>query len=141
MDYENPTSQNQDNLTMGVALTWKLNEKTSFNFDVDRSFSPSAQGFSMFSTMSRVGATHRFTQDLSGTAYLSYGVVDYTYANIPSIPSRDSSSLDQFGMGFRVLKALSEHFTTSGGYDYSYSKRDIDSFGRHLLKAQITGRF
>jgi len=141
MDYENPTSPNQDNLTMGVALNWKLNEKTSFNFDVDRSFSPSAQGFSMFSTMGRVGATHRFTQDLSGTAYLSYGVVDYTYANIPSIPSRDTSSLDQFGMGFSVQKALSEHFTTTGGYDYSYSKRDIDSFGRHLLKAQITGRF
>ena len=91
--------------------------------------------------MGRIGATHRFTQDLSGNAYLSYGVVDYTYANIPSIPSRDSSSLDQFGMGFSVQKVLSQHFTTSGGYDYSYSKRDIDSFGRHLLMAQITGSF
>jgi len=141
MDYENPTSPNQDNLTMGVALNWKLNEKTSFDFDVDRSFSPSAQGFSMFSTMSRFGATHRFTQDLSGTVYLSYGVVDYTYANIPSIPSRDTSTLDQFGMGFSVQKALSERFSTSGGYDYSYSNRDIDSFGRHLVTAQITGRF
>jgi hypothetical protein len=141
LNFENPTSPNQDNLTMGVALNWKFNEKTSFNFDVDRSFSPSAQGFSMFSTMSRIGATHRFTQDLSGNAYFSYGVVDYTYANIPSIPSRDSSSLDQFGMGFSVQRALSQHFTTSGGYDYSYSNRDIDSFGRHLLMAQITGSF
>jgi hypothetical protein len=141
VDYENPTSPNQENLTMGVALTWKLNVKTSLNFDVDRSFSPSAQGFSMFSTMSRLGATHRFTQDLSGTAYLSYGVVDYTYANIPSMPSRDTSTLNQFGTGFSVRKTLSEHFSTSGGYDYSHSKRDVDSFGRHLLTAQITGRF
>lgn len=141
VDFNNPTSPNQDNLTLGLALNWGLNEKTALNLDVDRSFSPSAQGFSMFSTMSRFGVTHRFTQDLSGTAYLSYGIIDYTYANIPSIPSRDSSSLDQVGMGFSLNKVLSQHFTTSGGYDYSYSKRDIDSFGRHLLSAQITGRF
>jgi hypothetical protein len=140
-DYENPTTPNQDNLTMGVALNWRFNEKTSFAFDVDRSFSPSAQGFAMFSTMGRVSVLHRFTQDLSGSAYLSYGVVDYTYANLPPLPPRDSSSLDQFGMGFNISKVLSDHFTTSGGYDYSHSKRDIDSFGRHLITAQLTGRF
>lgn len=141
LDFENPNSPNQDNLTMGIALNWRLNEKTSFNLDLDRSFSPSAQGFSTFSTMSRFGVTHRFIQDLSGNAYVSYGVVDYTYANIPPISSRDSSSLDQFGMGFSIQKGLNRHFTTSGGYDYSYSKRDSDSFARHLLSAQITGRF
>jgi hypothetical protein len=140
-DYENPSNSNQDNFTIGVALNWRFNEKTSFIFDADRSFAPSAQGFSMFSTMGRVSVMHRFTQDLSGSAYFSYGVVEYTYANLPSLRPSDSSSLDQFGMGFSLTKVLSDHFTTSGGYDYSHSKRDIDSFGRHIISMQLTGRF
>ena len=141
LDFENPTNPNQDNVTMGVSLNWALNVKSSFNFDLDRSFSPSAQGFSMFSTMSRVGATHRFTEDISATANLSYGVVNYTYANIPKIANRDSSSLDQFGMGLSVQKRINQNFTASGTYNYSYSDRDQDSFGRHMIMAEITGRF
>lgn len=141
LDFENPTNPNQDNVTMGVSLNWALNIKSSFDFDLDRSFSPSAQGFSMFSTMSRVGATHRFTEDISATANLSYGVVNYTYANMPKIANRDSSSLDQFGMGLSVQKRINQNFTASGTYNYSYSDRDQDSFGRHMIMAEITGRF
>ena len=32
--FENPTNPNQGDITMGVALDWKFNEKTSFNFGV-----------------------------------------------------------------------------------------------------------
>jgi hypothetical protein len=91
--------------------------------------------------MSRLSVTHRLTQELSGTAYLSYGIVDYTYANIPNVPSADSSPLNQFGMGVGLQKLINEHFNASGGYDYSHSDRDNDSFGRHVIRAEITGRF
>lgn len=141
VNFDNVSQSNQGNLTMGVGLNWKLNVKTSVAFDLDRSFSPSGQGFSMFSTMSRLTATHRLTQDISGSAYLSYGIVDYTYANIPQIPTRDSSSLNQFGMGCSLQKSINEYFSANGGYDYSYSDRDNDSFGRHIIHAEIIGRF
>ncbi len=141
VNFENPNNPNQGSLTMGVGLDWKLNVKTSMGFDLDRSFSPSSQGFSMLSTMSRLSVTHRLTQDLSGTAYLSYGVVDYTYANIPGVPSAGSPSLNQFGMGVSLQKLINKHFNASGGYDYSHSDRDNDSFGRHVIHAEITGRF
>ena len=95
----------------------------------------------MFSTMAKLRASHRLTQDVTATAYLSYGVVEYTYANIPKISLKDSSSLNQFGMGFGLNKTLSDHFNVSGGYDYSYSDRDTDSFGRHVIRATIMGRF
>ena len=141
VNFDNPNNPNQGSITMGVGLDWTLNVKTSMGFDLDRSFSPSSQGFSMLSTMSRLSVNHRLTQELSGTAYLSYGVVDYTYANIPGIPSADSSSLNQFGMGVSLRKLINEHFSASGGYDYSHSDRDDDSFGRHVIRAEITGRF
>ena len=141
VNFDNPNNSNQGSVTMGVGLSWTLNVKTSMGFDLDRSFSPSSQGFSMLSTMSRLSVNHRLTQELSGTAYLSYGVVDYTYANIPGIPSADSSSLNQFGMGVSLRKLINEHFSASGGYDYSHSDRDDDSFGRHVIRAEITGRF
>ena len=141
VNFENPNNPNQGSLTIGIGLDWKLNVKTSMGFDLDRSFSPSSQGFSMLSTMSRLSVTHRLTQDLSGTAYLSYGVVDYTYANILGVPSSPSSSLNQFGMGVGLRKSINEHFSASGGYDYSHSDRDNDSFGRHIIRAEVTGRF
>ena len=141
VNFENPNNPNQGSVTLGVGLSWKLNVKTSMGFGLDRSYAPSSQGFSMLSTMSRLSATHRLTQDLSGTAYLSYGVVDYTYANIPGVPSAGSPSLNQFGMGVSLQKLINNHFNASGGYDYSYSDRDNDSFGRHVIHAEITGRF
>ena len=141
VNFDNPNNPNQGNLTTGIGLNWKLNVKSSMAFNLNRSFSPSGQGFSMFSTMSRLSLTHRLTQDLSGTAYLSYGIVDYTYANLPKISARDTSSLNQFGMGFSLQKAISNHFNASGGYDYSQSDRDNDSFGRHVIHAEIVGRF
>ena len=141
VDHENPTNPNQKNFTMGLGLDWVFNTKTSAGLDVDRSFSPSPQGFSMFSTMSRLRLNHRLKQDLTATGYVSVGVVDYTYANIPKIASRDSSSLNQYGFGFEVTKNINQNFSAGGGYDYSYSDRDQDSFGRHLIRAQIVGRF
>jgi hypothetical protein len=141
VDYDNPSNPNQQNMTMGLGLDWVFNTKTSAGLDLDRSFSPSPQGFSMFSTMSRLRLSHRLMQDLTATGYVSVGVVDYTYANIPKIASRDSSSLNQYGFGFEVTKNLNQKFSASGGYNYSYSDRDQDSFGRHLIRAQLIGRF
>ncbi|HAE11169.1 MAG TPA: hypothetical protein DCG39_05940 [Opitutae bacterium] len=141
VNYDNPTNRNQKNMTMGLGLDWVFNTKTSAGIDVDRSFSPSPQGFSMFSTMSRLRLNHRLMQDLTAIGYVSVGVVDYTYANIPKIASRDSSSLNQYGFGFEITKNINQNFTAGGGYDYSYSDRDQDSFGRHLIRAQIVGRF
>lgn len=141
VNFDNPNNSNQGTITLGVGLDWKLNVKTSMGLGLDRSYAPSSQGFSMLSTMGRLSATHRLTQDLSGTAYLSYGIVDYTYPNIPGVPNPDSPSLKQFGMGVSLQKLINENFNASTGYNYSHSDRDNDSFGRHLIHAEITGRF
>ena len=130
----------QDNMITSVGLNWKLNSKSSFGFDLNRAFSPSAQGFTTFSTMGRFSATHRITEDLSATAFLSLGKVNYTYPPSGSTP-RDSSSLNQYSLGFNLQKQISERISASGGYNYSLVDRSMESYGRHVLQADITGRF
>lgn len=131
----------QSTLTMGTNLQWTMNRKTSFGLGVDRGFSPSPQGYSMLNTTARVSANHRFTDDVSGQAHVSLGTVDYTYVAQPS------STMDTFGFGFSLSKTLNDHFTTSGGYNYTHLDRagggaaSGESYGRHLLRVDLSGRF
>ena len=48
-------TDSDSDLVSSVGLNWKYNSKTNFGFDLTRAFSPSASGFSMFSTMFKVG--------------------------------------------------------------------------------------
>jgi hypothetical protein len=139
-NYDNSNMSKQDNLVTGIGLDWKYNSKTSFNFNLNRAFSPSAQGFSTFSTMVRLSATHRLTEDVSSTAYFSVGKVEYTYP--PSgQTARDSSSLNNYGVGISLNKQISDRISAGTGYDYTFVDRSSESYGRHLLRADITGRF
>jgi hypothetical protein len=149
VDYELSSQPNQDNLITSVSLNWKHNSKTSSNYSLSRAFSPTAQGFSTFSTSLRAGLSHRFTDTLSGTSYLTVGLTDYTYPqsfaanNDPTQGKVDSSSMKTYGFGFGVSKKHSKIFSSSGGYDYTLMDKNSESgsYGRHLLHAQITGRF
>jgi hypothetical protein len=130
----------QSTLSLGSGLQWSLNRKTSMGFDLNRGFSPSAQGYTMLNTTGRLSLNHRFTDDVSGTAYLSYGTTDYTYASGASSPLR-SNSLDNIGFGTNMTKTLSKHFTTSGGYSFSHLARESESYGRHLVRVDLSGHF
>jgi hypothetical protein len=139
-NYDNNLVSKQDNLITSIGVNWKLNSKTSFGFNLNRAFSPSAQGFSTFSTMARASANHRLMEDLSAQVYLSAGNIKYTYPPSGATP-RDSSSLNQYGLGFSLMKQVSESVTASAGYDYSFVDRSMENYGRHVLHADITGRF
>ncbi|MGA1115201.1 MAG: outer membrane beta-barrel protein [Opitutales bacterium] len=149
VDYELANQPNQDNLITSVSLNWKHNSKTTSNYSLSRAFSPTAQGFSTFSTSLRAGISHRFTDTLSGTSYLSAGITDYTYPqtfstnNDPNKGKVDSSSMKTYGFGFGVSKKHSKIFSSSAGYDYTLMDKNSKSgsYGRHLVHAQITGRF
>ena len=130
----------QSTLSLGSGLQWTLNRKTSMGFDLNRGFSPSAQGYTMLNTTGRLSLNHRFTDDVSGTAYVSYGTTDYTYASGTSSSLR-SNSLDNIGFGTNLTKTLSKHFTTSGGYSFSHFARESESYGRHLVRVDLNGRF
>ena len=137
-NFDNVSTDSQNNLISGVGLIWKLNSKTNFGFDLTRSFSPSAAGHSMFSTMGRFSANHRFTEKIQGSAYLSLSNSEYTYVKGQE---GDSSSLNNYGLGFTVTKKISEIFSASSGYNYSYIDRSLETYGRHVLNASVTGRF
>ena len=149
VDYELADQPNQDNLITSVSLNWKHNSKTTSNYSLSRAFSPTAQGFSTFSTSLRAGLSHRFTDTLSGSSYLSAGITDYTYPqtfsknNDPNQGKVDSSSMKTYGLGFGVSKKHSKIFSSSAGYDYTLMDKNSNSgsYGRHLVHAQITGRF
>ena len=149
VDYELANQPNQDNLITSVSLNWKHNSKTTSNYSLSRAFSPTAQGFSTFSTSLRAGISHRFTDTLSGTSYLSAGITDYTYPqtfstnNDPNQGKVDSSSMKTYGFGFGLSKKHSKIFSSSAGYDYTLMDKNSKSgsYGRHLVHAQITGRF
>ena len=144
MDYMGPGQADQDNLVTSIALNWKHNSKTSSNYSLTRAFSPTAQGFSTFSTTFRTGLNHRFTESLSGSSYLSLSRIDYTYPIdfSKSVVSVDeSSSMDTFGFGFGLSKPLNKIFSASGNYDFSLMDKGNGSYNRHLVNAQVTGRF
>lgn len=139
--YDNASVSGQGTLSLGSGLQWSLNRKTSMGFDLNRGFSPSAQGYTMLNTTGRLSLNHRFTDDVSGSAYISYGTTDYTYASGGAATTRSSNSLDNIGFGTNVTKTLSKHFTTSGGYSFSHLARDSESYGRHLVRVDLNGRF
>ena len=149
VDYVYSIQPNQDNLITSVALNWKHNSKTSSNYSLSRAFSPTAQGFSTFSTTLRTGLSHRFTDRLTGSSYLSAGFTEYTYPqdfdqNFDKDAGKiDSSTMKTYGFGFGVSKKINKTFSSSGGYDFTLMDKGTDagSYGRHLLHAQITGRF
>jgi hypothetical protein len=142
-NFDNDSVSKQDNLITGVGLDWKLNSKTSFGFGLDRAFSPSAQGFSTFSTMGQFSVSHRFTEDVTGRAYLSAGNIKYTYppSGVGGRIANDSSSLNSYGCGINLQKRFTDRISGRTGYDYTFTDRDTDSYGRHVIKAEVTGRF
>ena len=137
--FDNEFTDSQDNLTSTIGLDWKLNTKTNFGFDLSRSFSPSAAGFSMFTTMGNFSVNHRFTDDVSGTAYLSLSNAEFTYAGDGK--GGDSSSLNTYGTGFNITRKISQIFSVSSGYNYSYIDRSLETYGRHVINGLVTGRF
>jgi hypothetical protein len=137
--YDNDNIPGQGTLSLGSGLEWSLNRKTSMGFDLDRGFTPSAQGYTMLNTIGRLSLNHRFTDDISGTAFVSYGTTDYTYATDDS--SSKSNSMDNIGFGTNVSKTLNKYFSTSGGYSFSHIARQSESYGRHLVRIDLSGRF
>ena len=136
----------QSSLSLGSGLQWTLNRKTSLGFDLDRNFSPSPQGYTMLNTTGRMSLNHRFTDNVSGTAHLSYGTADYTYADTDrGRPDTRSSSMDNIGCGANLSKTLNKYFNLSGGYNFSYFDRGKtgggESYGRHVVKVDLNGRF
>ena len=138
--YDESSLPGQATLSLGSGLQWSLNRKTSMGFDLSRGFSPSAQGYTMLNTSGRLSLNHRFTDDVSGTASVSYGTTDYTYASGAG-SSLSSNSLENIGFGANLNKTISKHFTTSGGYSFSHISRDSESYGRHLVRVDLNGRF
>ena len=137
-NFDNDFTNSDSDLVSSVGLNWKYNSKTNFTFDLSRAFSPSASGFSMFSTMLRFGMSHRFTEDLRGLSYLSVSKSNFKYA---SNFANDTSSMNDFGFGVNLTKQLSKAFTLSGKYDFNYIDRGIQNYGRHVINTTLTGRF
>ena len=140
LSFDNALTPSQNSLISSLSLSWKYNQKTSSTLTLDRSFSPSAQGFSNLSTFARFNVNHRFLEDLTGIGYLSIGHSEYTY---PAGPTKvgETSSFDSYGFGISVLKRISKVFSASGGYDFSFVDRGTEDFARHVLQIQMTGRF
>ena len=49
--------------------------------------------------------------------------------------------MNTYGIGLSVIKTISKHFSSSGGYDFSIIDRGSNSYNRHILKAQVNGTF
>ena len=141
INFDNASASKQDNLVSQIGILWTLNPKSSLNFDLSRTFSPSAQGFSTFGTSFRVTASHRITEKITAGAYLSLAAIDYTHPPKSSGSLQNATSLNQYGIGMSLQKAISERISASGGYDYSYIDRAVENYGRHVLRAELTGRF
>jgi hypothetical protein len=136
LDFDYSGTPNRQNITTSISTNWRFNSKTSSNFNLSRSFAPTSTGDSTFTTSFGAGLTHRFTEDWSGNANISAGFSEIT--NIDNNPHE----LDSYGFGFSTSKRLSRVFTTTGSYKFTYADSSkTGSYNRHVLSAQIIGRF
>ena len=135
LDFDYGGTPNQHNLITNLSFKWKYNSKTSSDVSLSRATSPSATGQSTISTSLRTGLNHRFTDTWSGTGYVSTGFTDYTTI------TDGSYSMSNHGLGINLSKKINQVLSASGGYDLTYSSSRGDSFVRHVLHGQITGRF
>ena len=96
------------------------------------------------STSARIALSHRFVEDLTGTAYISASDVEYSYPYDPDNPpllTGESNSMNTYGFGMSIVKNINKFFSATGGYDYSIIDRSSESYGRHILRAQVNGTF
>ena len=49
--------------------------------------------------------------------------------------------MNTYGFGISIVKTINKFLSATGGYDYSIIDRSSESYGRHILKAQINGTF
>ena len=49
--------------------------------------------------------------------------------------------MDSYGFGFGVSRAINRIFSASGNYNFSLMDKGTGSYNRHLINAQVTGRF
>ena len=142
----------QGSLSLGSGLQWVLNRKSSVSFNLNRGFTPSAQGYTMLNTSGSISLNHRFTDKVSGSASISYGTSDYTYAYTPkqghgsSTGDTRSSTMDNIGFGLNLSRKLNEYLNLSGGYNFSYFDRGTpfgtsENYNRHLIRVDLNGRF
>ena len=137
VDFANPETENQDNIITALSATLKHNSKTSSNINLSRSFSPTSTGASTFTTSLGYGLNHRFTEDWSGGVNVTAGFTEFTSID------KKPYDLSSYGFGFTTSKILSRYFTLSGGYSFTFTDGgiDVESYDRHVIFAQLTGRF
>ncbi len=135
LDFDSEATTNQHNLVTSLSFNLKYNSKTSYNVSLSRSTSPTASGQSTISTSLRTGLNHRFTDTWTGSANVSTGFTDFTTID------QGSYSMTNHGLGINISKKVNKVLSASGGYDLSYSSSLGNSFVRHVLHAEVTGRF
>ena len=140
VDFLNSSTQNQDNIITSLSLKISHNSKTSSNFNVSRSFSPTATGASTFTTSLGYGLNHRFTEDWSGGVNITTGFTDFS--SIGPGGNLNQYDMSSYGLGFTTSKILSRYFTLSGGYNFTHAQgSNTDSYNRHVIYSQLSGRF
>jgi len=136
----------QGSLSLGSGLQWVLNRKSSVSLNLNRGFTPSAQGYTMLNTSGSISLSHRFTDKISSSANISYGTSDYTYADTAYPGSTRSSSMENLGFGLNLSTTLNKYLSLGGGYNFSYFDRGTpfgtsENYNRHLIRIDLNGRF
>jgi hypothetical protein len=129
----------QENLSLGTDLSWKLNQKTNIDINLDRSFQPSPQDQSILTTSFGVSLAHRLNEKMSGSINLSWSSSEYTTG--PGSLS-NSRQVDMITFGATATKKLSQRLSTSAGYTFSTAHQNPgNDFDRHTLYVDLTGTY
>ena len=135
LDFDDPETGNQDNFTTTFTLDHKHNSKTNSSYSLSRAFSPTAQGFSTFSTTFSASLNHKFTEKWSSRATLNTGVSEYTY--VDSKPSKSKN----YGLSLSSTIRISQMFDLETGYNLTLTDNNNESYSRHVIYAQTSTNF
>ena len=135
LSYQNNLMNDRSSVVTSANINLKHNSKTTSNFNLSKSFSPSASGNSQLSTFLRYGINHSLSPTLRSTIGLSHSQTEVYMINDFSFETT------QTGLDVSLTKLLSKNFTSQFSYNVNSISRNVSNFNRHIVSASITGRF
>ncbi len=128
------TTNDSNRFIADALLLWNVQEQTDVTFTANRDVYIAPDNANVEMSTFTAGVTHRFTEKISGTGTVGYGLYDYEAGN-------RSDSNYRFGAGVSYL--FTRYWSASLAYDYIYNHSDLSAgrYDRQIVTVQTRYTF
>ena len=135
IDFMEPLFDDRNSIISTISLLLNHNIKTKSQFEISKTFSPTARSRAQLESKFRYGLSHNLNQNLNSTIGVFYNNSEVF------VSSGITNKVDQTGFDATLTRMIRPNITTSLTYSFSVVSRNLSKFNKHLLSASIYGRF